>query len=245
VNWYLHHYVKCDTPTPDRYNWRFSTSSRNGGGFRPGIIFIKPNWRAILDAAKFLTKLCVVDWFGSASLVGIRVDMANTVIINGHDILWLKGFLPQFIHSLRLQGATDELAFAWTRSVYAALEEFSFSIHDVVPILPPPNAPHDFDSVPAPFVLAPWHLVAKAKQSGSAAFVNSMIQEGISLSSAPARVAIEEFARWWDTLMGAVRLAVQANEVTGRGTWRSSSGTWTGVVSARNGFLTRLHVSQL
>jgi hypothetical protein len=56
VNWYLHYYVKCDKTTPDRYNWRFSTSSRNGGGFRPGIIFVTPNWRAILDAAKFLTR---------------------------------------------------------------------------------------------------------------------------------------------------------------------------------------------
>jgi hypothetical protein len=171
--------------------------------------------------------------------------MANTVTIDGSDVLWLKGFLPQFIHSLRLQGATDELAFAWTHSVYAALQEFSSSTHDVVPILPPTNAPPKFDSVPAPFVLAPWHLMAKAKQSGSAAFINSMIQEGISLSSAPARVAVEEFARWWDTLTGTVRLALHANEVTGYGTWRNSDQTWTGVVSAQNGFLRGLHVSQL
>lgn len=42
VNWYLHHYVNCDTPTPDRYNWRFSTSARNGPSPRAGIIYIPP-----------------------------------------------------------------------------------------------------------------------------------------------------------------------------------------------------------
>lgn len=42
VNWYLHHYVNCDTPTADRYNWRFSTSARNGPSPRAGIIYIPP-----------------------------------------------------------------------------------------------------------------------------------------------------------------------------------------------------------
>ena len=42
VNWYLHYYVNCDTPTLDRYNWRFSTSARNGPSPRAGIIYIPP-----------------------------------------------------------------------------------------------------------------------------------------------------------------------------------------------------------
>jgi hypothetical protein len=42
INWYLHHYVNCDTTTPDRYNWRFSTSARNGPSPRAGIIYIPP-----------------------------------------------------------------------------------------------------------------------------------------------------------------------------------------------------------
>jgi hypothetical protein len=40
INWYLKNYVRCDTPTPDGYNWRFSTSAQNGGGPRAGIIFV-------------------------------------------------------------------------------------------------------------------------------------------------------------------------------------------------------------
>lgn len=40
VNWYLNHYVACDTPSPDGYNWRFTTSARKGAGPRAGIIFI-------------------------------------------------------------------------------------------------------------------------------------------------------------------------------------------------------------
>ena len=40
INWYLNHYVSCDTPTPDRYNWTFTTSARNGPGPRAGIIYI-------------------------------------------------------------------------------------------------------------------------------------------------------------------------------------------------------------
>jgi hypothetical protein len=42
VNWYLHHYVNCDTTTPDRYNWRFSSTARNGPSPRAGIIYIPP-----------------------------------------------------------------------------------------------------------------------------------------------------------------------------------------------------------
>lgn len=40
INWYLNHYVSCDTPTPDGYNWRFTTSARQGPSPRAGIVFI-------------------------------------------------------------------------------------------------------------------------------------------------------------------------------------------------------------
>lgn len=40
INWYLRHYVGCNTSTPDAYNWTFTTSARNGSGPRAGIIFI-------------------------------------------------------------------------------------------------------------------------------------------------------------------------------------------------------------
>jgi hypothetical protein len=40
INWYLHHYVECNVPTTDRYNWRFSASARKSGNPRAGVIFI-------------------------------------------------------------------------------------------------------------------------------------------------------------------------------------------------------------
>ena len=40
VNWYLHNYVGCDTPTVDGYNWTFTTSARRSPGSRAGKIFI-------------------------------------------------------------------------------------------------------------------------------------------------------------------------------------------------------------
>jgi hypothetical protein len=44
INWYLHHYVCCDTPTEDRYNWRFTTSARSYKHLSPraGAVFIPP-----------------------------------------------------------------------------------------------------------------------------------------------------------------------------------------------------------
>jgi hypothetical protein len=40
INWYLHHYVECNVPTTDGYNWRFSASARRSGNPRAGVIFI-------------------------------------------------------------------------------------------------------------------------------------------------------------------------------------------------------------
>jgi hypothetical protein len=44
VNWYLNHYVCCDTPTPDGYNWRFSSTARKHTSKSPraGIVYVPP-----------------------------------------------------------------------------------------------------------------------------------------------------------------------------------------------------------
>jgi hypothetical protein len=36
VNWYLHHYVGCNQPSHDGYNWKFSSKDK------PGIIYLPP-----------------------------------------------------------------------------------------------------------------------------------------------------------------------------------------------------------
>lgn len=44
INWYLHHYVCCDTPAADRYNWKFTASAQKYKTKSPraGVIYIPP-----------------------------------------------------------------------------------------------------------------------------------------------------------------------------------------------------------
>lgn len=44
INWYLNKYVCCDTPTTDRYNWKFTSTARKHTDKSPraGIIYIPP-----------------------------------------------------------------------------------------------------------------------------------------------------------------------------------------------------------
>jgi hypothetical protein len=48
VNWYLHWYVNCDTPTPDHFNWSFTDTAHLGASPRAGIIYV-PLTEIVID----------------------------------------------------------------------------------------------------------------------------------------------------------------------------------------------------
>jgi hypothetical protein len=44
VNWYLSHVTGCNKPTPDGYNWTFSSSAKPGVIYRPPTVRALRNW---------------------------------------------------------------------------------------------------------------------------------------------------------------------------------------------------------
>lgn len=88
VNWYLHHYVKCDTPTHDRYNWRFSTSARSGGGPRAGIIFIPPK-SIVFDDDHVIGTLPKVSESSETTDFSIRTFTGIPVMKAGVGVEWI------------------------------------------------------------------------------------------------------------------------------------------------------------
>jgi hypothetical protein len=126
INWYLREYVNCDQPTADGYNWRFSTSARNGPSPRAGKIFVLPRWALILDAARKATRDSVLDWFRSAIASGdvegpvLRVlpGMVRSVFTTKYH----------FIQRLRVGGAPDVMAERWAGFLESALSKFTKGI---------------------------------------------------------------------------------------------------------------------
>jgi hypothetical protein len=219
INWYLHHYVKCDTTTPDRYNWRFSTSSRHKGGLRPGTIFVQPNWQAILIAAKAATREVVVDWVRNMSITTAVVD-GSTLTIGAGRIFSSTTKLGTFFTKLREGGAPDSLADAWMKFLRDALIRYTAGLRDV----------HDgafpmFEAVSPeiPFLQAkatPWFLLQHGSSSddslmGPAKFLN--IPKAANMATPAAHQAMMTHADWFTRAFTRLRNTALANQVVGRG----------------------------
>jgi hypothetical protein len=223
VNWYLGRYVKCDKATADRYNWRFSTSSRGGGGVRPGILYIIPNWFAIQDAARLLARRAIIQWLDNAFL-GPTMVIGDSFRLRGRNISWRPTFLQDFTRMLRLQGATDDLSHAWAEAVHKALLNFSHSIESTI-ALPVPQIDGGGDRVPANCFLV-WKAFEKATTS-TTAFFDLMDVDGMSMNDAAARQAVGEFGRWWQERMNnvaescLVEIGVHGNYVVSIRSWEA------------------------
>jgi len=224
INWYLGNYVKCDKATADRYNWRFSTSSRNRGGLRPGIIYIVPNWYAIVSAAKFLALKAMMQWFTGAFLKPFPVE-DNTIRLRGHNLGFLPTFLLELKFSMRLQGATDDLADAWVDAMHKGLEQFSQSI-DSVATIPLPQLMPGRDWHPGSAVVT-WNGL-KGAITAFDAFLDIAQVNGAGLDNEAARVAIVEFGRWWERRLDQIANRC-VTEVFLTGTYNSALGIWRAV----------------
>ncbi len=129
INWYLREYVNCKLPTADGYNWRFSTSARQGGiPGRAGKIFIVPNWPEIEKAAKVLTKRYVKQWFELCSLTMGSVD-GSLLVITPSSVRPNMRIIPLFTTEFELAGAPAKLAQGWAAHLQLGLELFTTSLH--------------------------------------------------------------------------------------------------------------------
>ena len=237
INWYLHHYVKCDLPTPDRYNWRFSTSSRHGGGPRAGVLYITPNWYALLGAAKLLSAKWLAATLQSALVPGATVSNSKVVWIKGSDLGWDHAFYPQFNHSLKLQGATDDLAIAWCNAVQKAVDALLAAVDGstAIPFDTIPRGTHPFAQMH--FDLPAWPLLTSAEVVHTTSFMYSILGDLNAMDNGPARAALVQFGAWWEGAANNLRIHTLATGMVGIGIFNRQQAVFAGVVRARPGFL--------
>lgn len=106
VNWYLNHYVCCDTPTADRYNWRFSSSARKyvTKSERAGIIYIPPQEivfedgdTIVVEKDKLVFDGKTLEWFRGGESIASWPAMSGKPDHQGkdHQSTKNKGPLPE------------------------------------------------------------------------------------------------------------------------------------------------------
>jgi hypothetical protein len=236
----LREHVKCDTPTPDRYNWRFSTSSRRGGGPRAGVIFITPNWYAIESAARLLTTRWLNNILRRAWLKQIPVSNSMLVTVTGQDIFLDLGMPTDFVTSLGWQGATDDLARVWVEVLIKAAQNFVLATSAKIPIPPgaiPTNPLLDpFADIPMGFALPEWPLFQDDNTPPGLPLPEFLIPLGLPPNGAAAQ-AFTRFGQWWEAELKRIKENARAKNILGMGTYNYAAKGFTGTVQAQSGFL--------
>jgi hypothetical protein len=198
INWYLREYVNCNTPTPDGYNWRFSTSARNGPSPRAGKIFVIPNWTTILRAAKEATRDSVADWFRAALIRGAQVRGSElTVPLGSVSSVFTTRW--QFTQRLRNGGASDQIAEKWANFLDFILRSYTADIHTVVPLAYPLYANWNAPTPPPPMPATPFLLLqgTGGESYVSRGFLRPQLQQYLGNAGDPAATTMANGYSVW------------------------------------------------
>lgn len=239
INWYLREYVRCDLPTADRKNWRFSTSARNGGGPRAGVVYIPLNWPAILAAAKKATAELVREWFQMCQLGPASTMVSGstlTVMPSGLRSLVRQGAAAfvLFEMAMRDAGAPDDLVKQWSRTLLDGLQMFTSTLHDVRPgVFPMLDGPGPFFG-PTPAI--PFPLLMASAQDGLLKGPNfRLILMTAGVEGAAANRAMRDYARWFEMAFSQFRASAMAVSVLA--TVHGGMGRPQGMATGHVGFL--------
>jgi hypothetical protein len=237
VNWYLREYVNCKVPTSDGYNWRFSTSAREGGiPGRAGKVFIQPNWAEIEKAAKQLTKKFVKQWFDFCTVTIGMVDGSRLTIMPGNvkpNIHVGSLFAIEF----ELAGAPRQIAQGWAAHLQRGLELFTGAL-----MADQPNAYPAFMNWKAggfvPMMPAlPWPLLANT-ETGIASqgwFLSQVMFPGVNHPDLQG--VIKRHGQWFHQAFQLFRTGASATQVLGRGIADPYNGRVAGTAFAMMHFL--------
>lgn len=217
INWYLREYVNCKVPTADRYNWRFSTSAREGGIHgRAGKIYIVPNWGEIEKAAKRLTRVWVKDWFYFCRVQFGLVDGTSLKILPG-DVRCNLNFENAFATEFEYAGAPRQVALGWAAHLQFGLQVFTQGLHAFEPVAFPM-----FANLPAggmvPLMPAlPWPLLMSSGTgiASSLWFSSHLMFPGFRHPELQG--VIKRHGHWFNFAFGAFRQSAMAISVFGFG----------------------------
>ena len=201
INWYLREYIRCDLPTADRKNWRFSTSARFGGGPRPGVVYVQLNWAAILEAAKRATRQFVSDWFRMASLgpqatlvTGPMLTVFPGAVQTPVTVRW--PFADQFKATLVEAGAPENLAQNWLEILVQGLVVFTMTLETTVAAaFPTLSAGSQF---PGPHLSVPFPLLLNGNDGMLTHDQFRLILTLSDIEGTAARRAIRAYSAWFD-----------------------------------------------
>lgn len=240
VNWYLHHRVKCDTTTPDRYNWVFSSSARHNGGPHAGTIYITPQWFAIVDAAQILAARWFEDFVAHAMLPTRQFGPTRLLDFHHDDFRWdTTGDAMKFRTSLGWQGATDALAEAWADAVAACFRDLGRTVALAVAfspaMAPPPTAG---PVVPVGLLLPPFPVFEAGAGRGLFAHHQPLIAQRVGLlHDGPAREALARFNQWWDLQVPRLCKRVKVRQILLTGNYSHATDLFQGTAFGARGCL--------
>jgi hypothetical protein len=237
INWYLREYVNCKLPTPDGYNWRFSTSARQGGiPGRAGKIFIVPNWAEIEKAAKALTKRYVKQWFEFCVVQMGRVD-GSTLLITPTMIRPSMNVAAIFATEFELAGAPRQLAQGWAAHLQRGLELFTISLHANHTAAYPMFQSWPVAGPVPPMPATPWALLNSG--SGGIAnqnwFISQLMFPGVNHPEMQG--VIKRHGQWFHQAFQFLRTAAVARNVMGHGVAHAHNQRVSGTAFAGVNFL--------
>ena len=216
INWYLREYIRCDLPTADRKNWRFSTSARMGGGPRPGVVYVTLNWNAILQAAKTATRLFVTTWFQTASLGPSATQVfgpmltafpTSVQVTVGSD----SSLLGLFERMLIDAGAPDELARNWPLVLFNGLLVFTQTLETIqANAFPTLSGLGPFIE---PVIAAPFPLLLSGNDNLLKLQQFLTILTLSNIDGTAAQRAMQSYASWFSTSFTVFRQSTVAMNV--------------------------------
>lgn len=240
VNWYLHHRLKCDTTTPDRYNWVFSSSARHNGGPHAGTVHITPLWYAIVDAAQVLTRRWFAGIVNGSLLKPTLFGATRLITLRDTDFQWdITTGLVEFRNSLGWQGATDELAAAWAEALAASFRDLFQSVDVRLPVdasrfpVPPVGT-----VVPVMTMLPAWAPVDGENAKGKfTRYQSTIVQQLDRHTDSPMRSALTTFRQWWDRELPTLCDRVRFRAVLLQGQYDHAHNVFTGSAFGQRGCL--------
>lgn len=217
INWYLREYVNCNTPTADGYNWRFSTSARNGPSLRAGKIFVNPNWTTILRAAKEATRDSVADWFQQMTIRDAKV-LGPSLEIPERSVRSVFSSRSQFTMRLRNGGAPDQIAEKWAAFLEMVLRSYTEKIELTVPAAFPAYKNWNGPGVPPALTTLPFFLLQNMSGNGfvSRGFLRTQLQHYLGSWRDPAAtVMANAYAVWFAKGFEEVRILARVMQLLG------------------------------
>jgi hypothetical protein len=227
VNWYLNHYVDCNKPTPDRFNWKFSTSARDGSSSRAGIVFVKPNWLLVLRDVRNVTRKLVNEWFRGATLTGATVNGSSLNVIGG-DLNGDRRAVLRLLPDLKAAGLPDTLAEATAAAIQSAIETYTKLFQVLHPSAFPPFIAWPAGGMAASVMPLPWKMLETDSPGDHATKAFSLavaIRKRLGSEVSIANQFVQSFTTWFDRAFVVFRETTIATKITGTGMAMGVPGT--------------------